>query len=207
MQSVVDELARAIRRPITLEDAGGRLLAYSVHEQPVDVVRVETLLRRGASSATLDALRDRGVYRYVDSCKGIARVPAIPELGFTARACLAIHGPSHVLGYLWVVDPDASLHKSAEEAIIRARHQLAAELSSRDLSLGARQEQRSGFVKELCLTEHRGDESLLKKAKALGWYHSPPYIAVVVQGASASRPFSFHPARLPAQSALRRLRR
>lgn len=186
MQSVVDELAQAIRRPITLEDAGGRLLAYSVHEQPVDIVRVETLLRRGASSVTLEALRNRGVYRYVDSCDGIARVPAIPELGFTARACLAIHGPTRILGYLWVVDPDASLQKSAEEAIMRARHQLAVELRSRDLSLGARQEQRSGFVKELCFTEHGGDEALLKKAKALGWYHSPPYIAVVIQGISIS---------------------
>ena len=49
VQAIIDDLARTIGRPITLEDAGGRLVAYSAHDQPVDSVRVETLLRRGAS--------------------------------------------------------------------------------------------------------------------------------------------------------------
>ena len=186
MQAIVEELAQAIGRPITLEDAGGRLVGYSVHEQPVDVVRVETLLRRGASSVTLDALRNRGVYRYVDSCDGLARVPSIPELGFTSRACLAIRGPSRVLGYLWVIDPDSSLPRSSEDSILRARHQLSLELARRDSAQQAKQEQRSRFVEELCSLDHANDQALLRQAKALGWYHSSPYVAVVVRGAGVS---------------------
>ena len=192
-QVIVEELAQAIRRPITLEDAGGRLLAYSVHEQPVDVVRVETLLRRGASSVTLDALRDRGVYRYVDSCEGLARVPSIPELGFTSRACLAIHGPTHVLGYLWVVDPDSSLPKSAEESILRARHQLSLELARAYTALQAKQQQRSRFIEELCSKDTANDQALLRQATALGWYHSAPFVAVVVRGAGVSDQASIPP--------------
>lgn len=186
VQAIVDELAQAIGRPITLEDADGRLLAYSVHEQPVDVVRVETLLRRGASSVTLEALRSRGVYQFVDSCEGLARVPPIPELGFAPRACMAIRGPSRVLGYLWVVDPDSSLSKSAEGTLLRSRHRISVELARRDSTLQAKQQQRSLFVQELCGGDHPGDEALSRQAKALGWYYSPPLVALVIRGRSVT---------------------
>lgn len=182
MQSIVDELAQAIRRPITLEDAGGRLMAYSVHEQPVDNVRVETLLRRGASSVTLEALRARGVYRTVDSCEGLARVLPIPELGFSSRACLAIRGASRVLGYLWVVDPDSSLPKSAEGILLRARNRLSMELARRHTVLEASWEQRSRFLEDLCGHDHGGEGALARQAKALGWYHFPPMMVIVARG-------------------------
>ncbi|MGE5579203.1 MAG: PucR family transcriptional regulator [Bacillota bacterium] len=180
-QTIVDELAQAIGRPITLEDAGGRLLAYSVHEQPVDHVRVETLLRRGASSVTLDALRARGVYQFVDSCDGLARVPPIPELGFSSRVCLAIWGSARVLGYLWVVDPDSSLSRAAEEMLLRARRQLAVELARRDSAIRAGQEQRSSFIAELCGRDHAGEEALARQAKALGWYYTAPLTVILVR--------------------------
>lgn len=186
VQAIVDELAQAIRRPITLEDAGGRLLAYSVHEQPVDVVRVETLLRRGASSLTLDALRSRGVYQFVDASPGLARVPPIPELGFSSRVCLAIHGSERVLGYLWVVDQDSSLPRGAEEALLRTRHLLSQELAKWDSALLAKQEQRSQFMEELCGRDHLEDETLVRRAKALGWYPTPPLQVIVLRGANVA---------------------
>jgi len=185
MQAIVDELAQAIRRPITLEDAAGRLLAYSVHEQPVDVVRVETLLRRGASSGTLDALRNRGVYRSIDSNEGIARVPPIPELGFTSRACTAIRGRSRVLGYLWIVDTESSLSKSAEETVLRAGRRLSLELERRDSSLRAKDTQRSQLIAELCGREHPSDDALLRRSRAIGWYPAPPLLVIVIKGGFA----------------------
>ena len=90
VQAIIDDLARTIGRPITLEDAGGRLVAYSAHDQPVDSVRVETLLRRGASEATLKALKERGVYASVERNPGVAYVNGIPEIGFSPRDALAI---------------------------------------------------------------------------------------------------------------------
>lgn len=185
-QTIVDELAQAIGRPITLEDAGGRLLAYSVHEQPVDHVRVETLLRRGASSVTLDALRARGVYQFVDSCDGLARVPPIPELGFSSRVCLAIRAPARVLGYLWVVDPDSTLPKSAEELLLRARGQLAVELARRDSAIRAGQAQRASLIADLCGKDHAGDDALARQAKALGWYYSAPFAVILVRWTEGS---------------------
>jgi len=180
-QAIVDELAQAIGRPITLEDASGRLLAYSVHDQPVDHVRVETLLRRGASSVTLDALRARGVYQFVDSCDGLARVPPIPELGFSSRVCLAIRVPGRVLGYLWVADPDSSLPKAAEEMLLGVRHKLAAELARRDSAIRAGQAQRSSLIADLCGREHASEDALARQAKALGWYYTAPLTVMLVR--------------------------
>ena len=67
MQILVDDLAKLIKRPITLEDINGNLIAYSAHEHPVDQVRVETLLRKGASKGTIEALKNHGVYKEIDS--------------------------------------------------------------------------------------------------------------------------------------------
>lgn len=121
----MDGLARIVRRPITLEDAEGRLLAYSVHDGPVDPVRLETLLRRGASEATLGALKKRGVYECVDSAPGIARVGAIPDIGFDPRICVCIRGDSGVVGYLWAMYRESIVPAQIEAAILSARDELA----------------------------------------------------------------------------------
>lgn len=195
VQAIVDNLAQNVRRPITLEDAGGRLVAYSIHDQPVDTVRMETLLRKGASSVTLEALRSRGVYQAVDSSPGVARVPAIPEIGFGPRACVAIKDAERVLGYLWVADAESNLPKSAEDSILRARHFLSQELGRRESTLVIRQEQREQFIAELCGEEHLDSELLLSSAKTLGWYSSPPLQAIVVR---AQVPDGVSEARVPA---------
>lgn len=186
VQTIVDDLAQSVRRPITLEDASGRLVAYSVHEQPVDTVRMETLLRKGASTVTLDALRSRGVYQAIDSSPGVARVPAIPEIGLGSRACIAIRDADRVLGYLWVADVESPLPKSAEEALLRARHPLSQELGKRESVLVMRQEQREQLIADLCGKDHSDGEALSSRARTLGWYSTPPLQAMVVRGPLAS---------------------
>ena len=181
MQAIVDDLARNVKRPITLEDASGRLVAYSVHEQPVDIVRMETLLRKGASSVTLEALRQRGVYQFIDSSQGVARVQPIPEIGFVGRTCVAIRGADRVLGYLWVVDGDSPFPKAAEEALLRARYVLAQELGKRDSALSVKQEQRDQLLGELCGNDQLDVDSVNRRAKTLGWYPAAPMQAIVVR--------------------------
>ena len=181
VQAIVDDLAESVRRPITLEDAAGKLVAYSIHEQPVDLVRMETLLRKGASTGTLDALRSRGVYQFIDSSLGVARVPSIPEIGFGSRACVAIRAADRILGYLWVADVDSTMPKSSEEAMLRARHLLSLELGKRESALLAKREQREQLIADLCEKDQADNDALARRAKTLGWYPAPPLQVVVIR--------------------------
>lgn len=189
-QSIVDELARIVKRPITVEDAVGRLIAYSVHEEPVDNVRMETLLRKGASLNTLDALRRRGVYECVDSATGIARVAAIPEIGFGPRICAPVKAKGKVLGYLWAVYDESIIPARIEEAFVRACQALASALLRRDSAWLRRDELQNGLVRDLIAAEP-GDlndlgEALDLRAKALGWYPSRPIYVVTVRAVSGA---------------------
>ncbi|MGI6643496.1 MAG: PucR family transcriptional regulator [Bacillota bacterium] len=186
VQNVVDELARIIRRPITVEDADGRLIAYSVHDEPVDVVRMETLLRKGASSATIDVLKQKGVYRAINSTPGIVRVPAIPEIGFTSRICAAIRGGSRVLGYLWVVDESPSIPPYVEESLRQTCRLLAAEILDRGAV--AKEKQQTELIRDLTGGRETDQSSLYLRAKALGWYPEPPFQTIVVRSRVMAKP-------------------
>lgn len=186
LQAFVDQLARAVKRPITLEDAAGHLLAYSAHEEPVDAVRMETLLRKGASATTLEVLRQRGVYESIDASQGVAKVPPIPEIGFTGRSCVAIRAKDRVVGYLWVLDSDSPLPKDALEALLRARQSLAQELSKQGSLLMVRQDQIDQLLAEILGRERADSGYLDRRARALGWHPVPPMQVVVVRPAGAS---------------------
>ena len=125
IQTFVDELARLIKRPITVEDTDGNLIAYSAHEQPVDAVRMETLLRKGASKTTIDVLKKHGVYEAVDSSSGVVRVKAIPEIGFDSRIAVAIRSGRKVIGYLWVKDGGPSCRRMKQQ-LLRCQRLLSA---------------------------------------------------------------------------------
>lgn len=133
MQILVDDLAKLIKRPITLEDINGNLIAYSAHEHPVDQVRVETLLRKGASKGTIEALKNHGVYKEIDSSRGVVRVDAIPEIGFTSRIAIAIRCGRSILGYLWVKDDDRDVLPQDEAAIIQTARMIARSFPKDDL--------------------------------------------------------------------------
>lgn len=181
VQAIIDDLAQVIKRPITLEDAGGRLVAYSAHELPVDPVRVETLLRKGASEATLRALKEWGVYQSIDASPGIAFVAGIPEIGFSPRIALALRIGDDVLGYLWVINGAVSLPPLAEDALLRARQMLVSAMQKRGAALDFRQKQREDILGDLVRGGQRDLESVQTAARALGWYGDPPFQVMVAR--------------------------
>ena len=163
------------------------MIAYSAHEQPVDSVRVETLLRKGASEATIRSLRERGVYASIDRSPGVARVAGISEIGFSPRIALALKAGGTVLGYLWVISGAANLPREAEDALLRARHSLVQALQKRGSTLDVRQRQREDILADLLRGGQRDPDSLQAAARALGWYGDPPYQVMLVRDRRDSR--------------------
>lgn len=179
VQATIDELARAIRRPITLEDADGQLVAYSAHEDPVDSVRMETLLRKGASDATIRHLSELGVYRSIDANLGVARVAGIPEIGFSPRIALALRSRGNILGYLWVINCGAS--NDVSEMLLRASKSLVQMLQKRGTAIDGRHKQRENILADLVRGGQRDVDSLRAAARACGWYGDAPFQVIVVR--------------------------
>jgi len=188
IQAIIDDLARTIGRPITLEDAGGRLIAYSAHDQPVDSVRMETLLRRGASQATLRVLKERGVYEAIERSHGVAFVEGIPEIGFSPRVALAIKAGNTVLGYLWVINGKVPLSAHAEEALLRARIQLVQALERQGTAQDMRQRQREDLIADLVRGGQRDMDGLQSALRAAGWYGEPPFQVMLIRDRRGNRP-------------------
>ncbi len=192
-QSIVEDLAAVIERPITLEDASGHLIAYSVHDVPVDTVRLETLLRKGISVSTREALTSRGVYRLIDGKGGITMVPGIPEIDFEPRVAMAIRRGSEVLGYLWVAYGSDPVPAQAEQAILEAARLLSRELGKsrpEEATWSLRQE--SDLVRDLVSGVLSDDSAGRVRAREAGWQIVPWFqVLVVREGPGAGKPVSW----------------
>ncbi|MEV8454166.1 helix-turn-helix domain-containing protein [Streptomyces sp. NPDC052095] len=108
--------------PVTVEDRGGRVLAFSSRQDEADSDRIATVLDRQVPAEKLRALEELGAFQalyrkeepvYVD---GIADKP---------RVAIAVRAGGEVLGSIWVVvdgplsaDRTQALHEAAKVAAL-----------------------------------------------------------------------------------------
>lgn len=114
VQRELDALAGAIGHSVSVDDAGGQVVGYSVQGEDVDPVRVRAILTRRVPREVLEHQRRHGV----ESASGPVQVPASEELGMAARLCIPLGRGRRRLGYLWILDEDGAL-RSAEIATAR----------------------------------------------------------------------------------------
>jgi PucR-like helix-turn-helix protein len=106
LQDVVDEVARLLGAPATLEDPGFTLLAFAAHPldddagTAMDAVRTRSILGRGSTPATRRWFEDLGIAR----ARGPLRTPADPDAGVLTRLLLPVRHEDRLLGYLWLLD-------------------------------------------------------------------------------------------------------
>ncbi|MGY1607976.1 helix-turn-helix domain-containing protein [Geodermatophilus sp. SYSU D00700] len=104
LQDVVDEVARLLGAPATLEDTDFTLLAFAAHPlddgTAMDAVRTRSILGRGSTPATRRWFEDLGIAR----AQGPLRTPADPDAGILTRLLLPVRHEGRTLGYLWLLD-------------------------------------------------------------------------------------------------------
>lgn len=179
-QEIVDTVSDLLKRPVTVETPDGRLIAYSLHDEPIDAIRLETLLNKGPSRATVEALKRRGIYETINSSPGYVRVPAIPEIGFVSRIATALRHQNEIVGYLWVIDEGLIISPYIETALDKATRQLAAELIQEQSTSALRESQRMTLVADM-IAGTQPDEVLLLRAKSLGWKMREPFQVCVIR--------------------------
>lgn len=117
LQALIDELGAALDRPVLLEDAALRPLAYSAHRGQADRVRTGTLLERRAAEPVRRALMAQGIAH----ATGLVRIAADPRLGMEARLCVPVRHTGRTLGFVWLLGDEL-----ATEALARTQRAAAA---------------------------------------------------------------------------------
>ena len=113
LQEIVDALSLSLGRPVLIDDAELRPLAYSTQFGELDHVRTASILGRLAPDEARVALFDEGIR----TAAGPVHIPARPDIGMRARVCVPLVGGGRRLGYLWLFEePPVSEPRAAARA-------------------------------------------------------------------------------------------
>jgi len=121
LQALVDALSLALERPVLLDDADLRPLAYSTQWGEIDPVRRESIMQRGASPAVRRALQSQGIAQ----AQGILRTRPEPEIAMEERVCAPVRSGANLLGYLWLLDAHHELDGEQLERIATTARRVA----------------------------------------------------------------------------------
>lgn len=101
VQVAVDRLAATLDLSVLIEDRRQRPVWWSTRG-PVDQTRTSTILDRHVDRQAADVVRELRL----DRADCPVRTPAMPERGMWARWCVPARHDEHLVGFLWVLDPD-----------------------------------------------------------------------------------------------------
>jgi PucR C-terminal helix-turn-helix domain len=175
LDEVAEGLSAELGRPVVIEDAELRPLAYSRQTGALDPVRTETILHREASAEVLAALLARGIAE----ARGPLRLDS-PEVGMTARVCVPIAGPRGPRGYLWVID-DPPLSDAEEATAAAAGHAAEAILAAAEAAVDDRGAREQALLEALLGGE--ADPAELETAAArLGVLGRRPLVVALAAG-------------------------
>jgi hypothetical protein len=131
-QDIVDEVARLLERPATLEDRDFNLIAFCSHVAQVDEVRLRSILERHSTPEVQDWFERFGIA----TSDVPVRTPTFPDLGVLSRLCLPVRWHGVTYGYLWLLDEQGGIDQSrvpeAERLADRAGALMAQQARSRE---------------------------------------------------------------------------
>jgi sugar diacid utilization regulator len=209
LQGLVDALAAELGQPVDVDDRHHRAIAYSSHRDPVDPVRLASILQREAPREVTDWLESLGIR---DAAEPV-HVPANPRFGMAARVCLPIRFDGTLLGYLWLIEEPEPLTVAQLEAAVRCAGELAVTLArERQLELGDRERKRE-LLGRLLGDDAPGTDAADAAAAAAelvgGGFlaAAPAYAVLVVQPLHRDRPEPSDAVRVRIVGAVDQLRR
>lgn len=126
VQTAVERLAAALNLSVLIEDRHQRPIWWSTRG-PVDKTRMSTILDRHVDPQAAEVVR-----RFqLDQVAHPVRTPAMPDRGMWARWCVPARHEGHLTGYLWVLDPDATVTEDDLDPLIECADLAASVLATR----------------------------------------------------------------------------
>jgi hypothetical protein len=137
LQELVDVVAASTGAPTVLEDRELHLVASSGHDEDVDEVRRASIMRRRSSPGVQRLFASFGIA----AAEQPLRIPGDVMPGLFARWCLPVRWRGVAYGYLWLLDPDATVTDAAVKGLADIVDQMAVSMAQR-----ARTRDRTSFA-------------------------------------------------------------
>ena len=102
---LADAIAELIDAPVTIEDRGSRVLAYSGRQDEADPARAETIVGRRVPDRFVNRLESKGVFRSLRDGNGCVFVDDIAD-GVLPRLAVAVRAGDEMLGSIWAAVPE-----------------------------------------------------------------------------------------------------
>ncbi|MDQ2817589.1 MAG: PucR family transcriptional regulator ligand-binding domain-containing protein [Candidatus Eremiobacteraeota bacterium] len=169
LNDLARSLGELIGRTVIFEDPGGKLLAAYVCAGSDDVIARETIIKAHSPAVLRQAMERLGLLKEMRAAgESSARIPAMPQIGLTARVACPIRLGSELVGLVWIVEGEAALseldNRAAEHAALIAAVQVA---HQRQLETT---EARLGYASFLSLLEAEADDAqTVERARLLGF--------------------------------------
>lgn len=179
LMELADVIAERLGNPITIEDQHHHVVAYSVHGDTPDPVRVETIMKRKVPESVLAFFWKEGVIQSLMHSDHPVRIPAIAELGLGNRVAISIRKGNEVLGYIWVQETGGQMGEEDNQVLRWAARLAMPRLIQRRDRYVKKEENRREFFWQI-LSDHQGtQEEIHTQAKRLA-ISFPPHMIVLV---------------------------
>ncbi|MGH2755890.1 MAG: PucR family transcriptional regulator [Actinomycetota bacterium] len=101
---LADAIADLIDAPVTIEDRGSRVLAYSGRQDEADAARAETIVGRHVPERFVSRLEEQGVFRSLRKSAGCVYIDKIAD-DVLPRIAVAVRAGDEMLGSIWAAVP------------------------------------------------------------------------------------------------------
>jgi DNA-binding PucR family transcriptional regulator len=123
--ALANAIAGLLDGPVTIEDRGGGVLAFSSRQDEADQARIATILDRQVPADKLRALEQRGTFHALYRSDDHIYIAGVGE---KPRVAIAVRAGGEILGSIWVVVPgqlnDDRAQAFREAANVAALHLL-----------------------------------------------------------------------------------
>ncbi|WP_042349926.1 helix-turn-helix domain-containing protein [Bacillus massiliigorillae] len=174
-----DRISHVLGCPVTIEDANHRVLAYSIHDDLSDPVRISTIMNRRVPEKIINNLWKEGVIPSLLKDDSPIIIPSMSELGFGKRAAVSIRKNQEVIGFIWVLEINKSFTETdlnfLKLAAKEGKNQLLQALAKKKRNQESHQE----FLWQL-LTGHFDTEDDIKSVCAENAISLPSIYSIIV---------------------------
>lgn len=134
LQGVAEALAARLQRAVAIDDPRMHLLVHTAHHGAVDAARMESILRLDPPADAVAYVRSLGIAK----ADGPVRVPGREDLQLLPRVVAPLRADGLLIGYLWIIDEDATLSDDDLRLVEDAATAAADVLRRRALAADAR---------------------------------------------------------------------
>lgn len=181
LENLVDKISDVLQRPITIEDANHRLLAYSSHEGRTDPARVATIIGRRVPEKVINSLWRDGVIPKLNQSEEPLRVSEITDIGLGARVAIGIFAKKEVLGYIWVLEIDNSLSEKELSLLKMAAQTAKNQLLQLQIHKKKKEEGHQEFFWQLLTGHLKSHQEIENKIQELGLITPTPISVILFQ--------------------------